>query len=483
MNRNWRTWAFTGLVSVIGGLLPAAFSPASAQDIVPQENRGVPQDWSHRNAIVRNAETMKEASGKGVVAFERWKQKLKDPRYTMAVAKKTIDVQPTANKIFSGQQLAYAQKGKQNPPLSTLKRDWNVALGNATAVDNAGTGTGVGTEGMFPAKFTWDINATPSCANDFIVYSTMTPGATSGTSARQTVSFGGSGGPPDWTALNSGAGTLTIQNGAGGPSIVLVAQNAASPTANEGLNFYVGNSGSSNSRAFWAYNLAAAINRNGVTVGVSATSSDGVVTIVANAVGLAGNGITLASTAALNTQLFMTLGGTNLAGGAERWRAAHPGGLQPVVQDDLPSHPDQRRFAQHPLAGQHRDRRHRRNLARVCRWTEARWRLSSAPRAVHVDSSTSALARPDGRARAAEVGSHRAHHVGARPWRQTRRPTGPAPLRACSNLRWGPTTRIHRPMSIMRTTASMWVTPTDGCTGSTTFSTARRLLPQAGRSP
>jgi hypothetical protein len=36
MNRNWRTWAFTGLVSVIGGLLPAAFSPASAQDIVPQ---------------------------------------------------------------------------------------------------------------------------------------------------------------------------------------------------------------------------------------------------------------------------------------------------------------------------------------------------------------------------------------------------------------------------------------------------------------
>jgi hypothetical protein len=324
MNRNWRTWAFTGLVSVIGGLLPAAFSPASAQDIVPQENRGVPQDWSHRNAIVRNAETMKEASGKGVVAFERWKQKLKDPRYTMAVAKKTIDVQPTANKIFSGQQLAYAQKGKQNPPLSTLKRDWNVALGNATAVDNAGTGTGVGTEGMFPAKFTWNINATPSCANDFIVYSTMTPGATSGTSARQTVSFGGSGGPPDWTALNSGAGTLTIQNGAGGPSIVLVAQNAASPTANEGLNFYVGNSGSSNSRAFWAYNLAAAINRNGVTVGVSATSSDGVVTIVANAVGPAGNGITLASTAALNTQLFMTLGGTNLAGGVN-------GGVQPTL--------------------------------------------------------------------------------------------------------------------------------------------------------
>ena len=321
-----RLFLFTALTLAAGLLVPAGFTPAIAQDIVPQESRGVPQDWSHRHLVIRNVETMKEAGGKGIVALQRWRERLKDPRFTMAVARKTIEVQATANKMFSGKQLAFFDRFKRQPKASSLIRDWNVPLGFATNVASGGSqnGTGVGTEGMFPAKYTWDINANPSCANDFIVYSTMTPGATSGTSARQTVSFGGSGNPPDWTALNSNAGTLTIQNGAGGPSIVLVAQNAASPTANEGLNFYVGNSGGSNSRAFWAYNLAAAINRNGITVGVSATSSDGVVTIVANAVGLAGNGITLASTAALNTQLFMTLGGTNLAGGAS-------GGVQPTL--------------------------------------------------------------------------------------------------------------------------------------------------------
>ena len=294
----------------------SCFAPAQAQDIVPEANRGVPQDWSHRRVMIRDAQTMKEASGKGVVAFQRWKKRLEDPRFTMAVARKTIDAQPTANKMFSGQQLAFFDRFARKPKGTSLKRDWSVALGDASAVDGSGTGTGVGTEGMFPAKYTWDINATPSCANDFIVYSTMTPGATSGTSARQIVTFGGSGDPSatTWSGLDGGAGTLRIRVGAAGPSITLVAQNTVSPTANEGVNFYVGASANSNSRAFWAYNLAAAINRNGQTVGVSATSSDGVVTIIANAVGTGGNSIQLASSAELNA-LFFTLGGATLTGG------------------------------------------------------------------------------------------------------------------------------------------------------------------------
>ena len=308
----------------VGLLIGASFlAPAQAQDIVPEANRGVPQDWSHRHVVIRDAETMKQASGKGVVAFQRWKERLRDPRFTMAVARKTIDVQPTANKMFSGQQLAFFDRFDRKPKNSSLKRDWTVALGNTAAVDGSGTGTGVGTAGIFPAKYTWDINATPSCTNDFIVYSTMTPGSTSGTSARQIATFGGTGATTDsiWNGLNGGAGTMTITNGAN--SITLVAQNSVTATSNSGLNFYVGASTSSNSRAFWAYNLAAAINRNGNTVGVSATSSDGVVTIVANAAGTAGNAITLASTTALNN-FFFTLGGNNLAGGTNAGAGAQP---------------------------------------------------------------------------------------------------------------------------------------------------------------
>ncbi len=48
-----------------------------------------------------------------------------------------------------------------------FKRDWAVSFTGITA---ATTGT-VG-DGQFPAKFTFDVNAPPSCANDFVVYNT-----------------------------------------------------------------------------------------------------------------------------------------------------------------------------------------------------------------------------------------------------------------------------------------------------------------------
>lgn len=326
MFRNVRNSLLAAAALAAGALVPAGFAPAFAQDIVPQENRGVPQDWSHRHVIIRNAETMKDAGGKGVVALQRWRERLKDPRFTMAVARKTIEVQSTANKMFSGQQLAFFDRFKRQPKASSLIRDWNVALGDSTAINNSGTGTGVGTAGMFPAKYTWDINATPSCANDFIVYTTGTPGRTTGTSARQIGTFTAF---TDATFANvsTGNATLTITNGPN--SITLRASNTASLTSNTGLNFYMGDSASSNSPAYYAYNLAAAINRNGQAVGVQASSAGGVVTIIANTAGTGGNSITIQKSASLPDTLF-DLGGssgttaTNLAGGAD-------GGVQPTL--------------------------------------------------------------------------------------------------------------------------------------------------------
>lgn len=326
MFQNVRLFLFTAITLAAGVLVPAGFAPAFAQDIVPEANRGVPQDWSHRHVVIRDAETMKDAGGKGAVAFHRWKERLKDPRFTMAVARRTIEVQPTANKMYSGRQLAFFDRFKRQPKDSSLTRDWNVALGNATALTDSGTGTGVGTAGMFPAKYTWDLNATPSCTNDFIVYTTGTPGRTSGTSARQIGTFVAF---TDTTFgnVNSGNATLTITNG--GSSITLRASTTASPTSNTGLNFYMGDAAASNSPAYYAYNLAAAINRNGQAVGVQATSAGGVVTIIANTAGTGGNSITIQKSASLPDTLF-DLGGssgttaTNLAGGAA-------GGVQPTL--------------------------------------------------------------------------------------------------------------------------------------------------------
>ncbi len=61
-----------------------------------------------------------------------------------------------------------------------LKRDWQMPLdANATTGDWHNNG------GFYasPAKFTFDINATPSCTNDFVAFPTNLPGVTNGASS------------------------------------------------------------------------------------------------------------------------------------------------------------------------------------------------------------------------------------------------------------------------------------------------------------
>ena len=77
--------------------------------------------------------------------------------------------------------------------------------------------------------------------------------------------------------------------------------------ANDGLNFLVGGT-----TTITATNLAAAIARNGATVGVTSTSAAAVVTVTATTEGTAGNSITLAKTLANFTWASGTLtGGVN----------------------------------------------------------------------------------------------------------------------------------------------------------------------------
>jgi hypothetical protein len=150
--------------------------------------------------------------------------------------------------------------------------------------------------GMFPAKFTWDVTAAPSCANDYVAFNTSLAGAADTVAAKQTATF------PN--ANNTPAGTITITNGTA--SLVLTA--AANNTGN---NFQVGNNTAPGNTTN-ATSLAARIVALGAPVGVTATSAAGVVTITATATGGDGNLITLATTIA--AALF-TLGGATLAGG------------------------------------------------------------------------------------------------------------------------------------------------------------------------
>jgi hypothetical protein len=147
--------------------------------------------------------------------------------------------------------------------------------------------------GMFPAKFTWDVNAAPSCANDFVAFNTSLAGAADTTAASQTGSF-------LLAALPGQTVTITSPNGT---SLVLTAD----ALLNTGLDFLV-----SALPALQATNLRDAINRNGAGVGVTASSAGGVVTVTAAATGGDGNLITLATNMGA---LQFTWAGSNLTGG------------------------------------------------------------------------------------------------------------------------------------------------------------------------
>src|SRR5439155_25003139 len=60
------------------------------------------------------------------------------------------------------------------PKKSSIKRDWNFTLGSGTVAPN-----------QYPAKFGFDVNATPSCANDFAIFGLNIAGVTSGAGTAQ----------------------------------------------------------------------------------------------------------------------------------------------------------------------------------------------------------------------------------------------------------------------------------------------------------
>jgi hypothetical protein len=148
--------------------------------------------------------------------------------------------------------------------------------------------------GMFPAHFTFDVNAPPSCASDFVAFNTSLAGVSPTTAA----SRGGN----TFAAAGTPAGTLTIRHGA--TSLVLTAAGN-----NTGNNFLVVvNTGAGNTVN--ATSLAAKIASLGGPIGVTATPAAATVTITALNKGLEGNSIALAS-----TLTNFALGGAALTGG------------------------------------------------------------------------------------------------------------------------------------------------------------------------
>jgi hypothetical protein len=137
-------------------------------------------DWSNRHLIYSGPPT-------GPHAWEA----MQDPRYQRHLSiyanLERNDEDVWGSRGWFDRRWHWPLRRREASP---LKRDWQVSLG-ANAVTGSLTG-----DFSFPAKFTFDINATPSCTNDFVVFPTGLGGVTGGQASIMAINelYSGSGG-------------------------------------------------------------------------------------------------------------------------------------------------------------------------------------------------------------------------------------------------------------------------------------------------
>jgi hypothetical protein len=144
--------ALVGLAAVAIALQgQAPNSPGPFRYRVP-----LPQDWSHRHLVYSRASTLGQAL-----------QNQQRHRFWHQWLRRNVRVElADGGGAFSSE---FDHPHDADDDGDRLQRDWGISLG-AGATDG---------EGMSPAKFTFDINATASCANDFAVFNTRLTGNTS----------------------------------------------------------------------------------------------------------------------------------------------------------------------------------------------------------------------------------------------------------------------------------------------------------------
>ena len=308
------------------------------------------QDWSHRHLIYSAPATVEQA-----IRFQN------DPRYwhqwiqRHGAGAASIDA---ASRVLADALLQRADRGRDTLPAGVLPapmqpitsspdegvlptlitsspdegvfpihRDWGASLGPGGTVG----------AGMSPAKFSFDVNATPDCANDFVVFNTSVMSVAHAASATGT--FTGTPTSGQTVTITSGAnseiltasaavaatGTVTIASGPSANDTVKIGSTTYRfVTALVNANDVLIVSGFTTKSAT---NLRAAIDASsaqcsaspcygtGTTANasVTATSNTNVVTVTAITSGAAGNAIALATTSGGR----ITLSGATLSGGVD----------------------------------------------------------------------------------------------------------------------------------------------------------------------
>ena len=127
-----------------------------AQEEPRERHVGRVQDWTYSHLTM--------SGGLRTADLERAKT---EPRMLFRLVERNLSAPSADNRRFG--------RGGRDPrrpvPAQSrgLKADWSIPLGSGIVAPN-----------MFPAKYNFDINATPSCTNDYVVFGLNVAGATPG---------------------------------------------------------------------------------------------------------------------------------------------------------------------------------------------------------------------------------------------------------------------------------------------------------------
>jgi hypothetical protein len=182
------------------GVLAYSALPGRAQDRDRFEDRskaqrnGIVQDWSRRHVAYPRVGPIKS-----LIAVEH------DPRAVLSWQAAAREDWHRARRNWHFRDRV-SDNGQNAAAPNAIHRDWSIGLGNGSTAP-----------AMFPAKFGFDPNATPDCANDFVVFP---------------VNIAGSSTQPNLVAFNNlySGGTSGSPTGLCGSRTVVTGDNPSSAT-------------------------------------------------------------------------------------------------------------------------------------------------------------------------------------------------------------------------------------------------------------
>jgi hypothetical protein len=124
--------------------------------VAPIGHVGRVEDWTYRHVSVS-----------GPLSAENIDRARTEPRILFRLSERNLSRAGGSSERFGrdGRDPVFPLR----PQKSSVKIDWSIPLGAGIVAPN-----------MFPAKYSFDVNATPSCANDYVVFALNVAGATPG---------------------------------------------------------------------------------------------------------------------------------------------------------------------------------------------------------------------------------------------------------------------------------------------------------------